>query len=140
MTYGAVDKILEQVDAAGYEVVLVGGAVRDILAGKNVSDWDLATNAKPEEILAIFKGAFYNNQFGTVGIPVDGEVVEITTYRSEAGYSDRRHPDKVEWGKTLEEDLSRRDFTVNAMALKKVQSGRFKVEGSKNSQLSIHSN
>ncbi len=131
MTYEAVDKILEQVDAAGYEVVLVGGAVRDILAGKNVSDWDLATNAKPEEILAIFKGAFYNNQFGTVGIPVDGEVVEITTYRSEAGYSDRRHPDKVEWGKTLEEDLSRRDFTVNAMALKKVQSGRFKVEGSK---------
>lgn len=118
MTYGAVAKILERVEKAAFEVAVVGGAVRDMLWGKEVSDWDLTTNAKPEEILKLFDKAFYNNKFGTVGIPTDDEVIEVTTYRSEGGYSDKRHPDKVVWGKTLEEDLSRRDFTVNAMALR----------------------
>lgn len=122
-----VAEIAKKLDKAGFEVAIVGGAVRDILAKKEVSDWDLATNAKPEEILKLFPKAFYNNQFGTVGVPVEKEgkgqrdkvleVIEITTYRTEDSYSDSRHPDKVSWGKTLEEDLARRDFTINAMGL-----------------------
>ena len=111
--------IMNKLDRAGFEVAVVGGGVRDILSGKEVSDWDLTTSAKPEEILKLFKNAFYNNKFGTVGISIgDGQMVEITTYRSESGYSDKRHPDRVTWGKTLEEDLARRDFTINAMALR----------------------
>lgn len=113
-----IGKILEKLDAAHFEVAIVGGAVRDILAKKEVGDWDLTTNAKPEQILKLFPKGFYNNRFGTVGVPVDHKVVEITTYRTEASYSDRRHPDVVEWGKSLEEDLARRDFTINAMALR----------------------
>jgi len=110
--------ILEKISKAGFEVAIVGGAVRDILVKKEVTDWDLTTSAKPEEILKLFPNAFYNNQFGTVGIPIkkDGWTVQVTTYRSEEEYSDNRHPDKVVWGKTLEEDLARRDFTINAMA------------------------
>lgn len=113
-------EILEKVTKAGFEVALVGGAVREILAKTDVEpgDWDLATNAKPEEILKIFPNSFNNNRFGTVGIKLSDDIVEITTYRRETGYSDRRHPDIVEWGETLEEDLARRDFTVNAMSLR----------------------
>ncbi len=112
--------ILEKVTDAGFEVALVGGVVREILAKTDVEpgDWDLATNAKPEEILKLFPNAFLNNRFGTVGIKFKDDIVEITTFRRETGYSDRRHPDKVEWGETLEEDLARRDFTINAMALR----------------------
>lgn len=113
-----VGAILRKIDRAGFEVSVVGGAARDILGGTVPNDWDLATNAKPEEILKIFEGAYYNNKFGTVGVPMDGKIVEITTYRNEFRYSDQRHPDKVVWGKTLEEDLARRDFTINAMALR----------------------
>ncbi len=103
----------------GFDVYLVGGCVRNILMGKTVEDWDLTTNATPEEILALFPDAFYENTFGTVGLPLsEKNVVEITTFRTEKGYSDKRRPDKVEWGKTIEEDLSRRDFTINAIALK----------------------
>lgn len=114
-------QILTKLVKAGFEVAVVGGAVRDLLAGVDISDWDLATSAKPDEILKLFPRGFYNNRFGTVGIPAgDGRVVEVTTYRKEVGYTDRRHPDKVIWGKTLEEDLARRDFTINAMALEVV--------------------
>lgn len=112
------ENILEKVEKAGFEVAVVGGAVRDLLSGKKVEDWDLATNAKPQGILKIFKNAFYHNKFGTVGVPTKSGVVEITTYRSESPYSDRRHPDEVKWGNSLEEDLKRRDFTVNAMAMR----------------------
>lgn len=113
-------EILQKVTDAGFEVALVGGAVREMLSKEDVEpgDWDLATNATPEEILKIFPNSFNNNRFGTVGIKLKDDVVEITTYRRETGYSDRRHPDKVEWGEKLEEDLARRDFTVNAMALR----------------------
>ncbi len=127
-------EMLKKVDGAGYEVAIVGGGVRDVLAGKATNDWDLTTNAKPKEILKLFPNAFYNNRFGTVGIPLtkseirnpksetkEGdhvEIVEITTYRTEKSYSDSRHPDEVEWGQTLEEDLARRDFTINAMGLR----------------------
>ena len=113
-----IEKILEKINKAGFEIAIVGGAIRDLIASKESEDWDLATNAKPEEILKLFKNAFYNNRFGTVGITLDGKILQITTYRREEKYTDRRHPDVIVWGKTLEEDLARRDFTVNAMALK----------------------
>lgn len=101
------------------EIFVVGGAVRDLILGREVKDWDLTTNLPPEEILKLFpKNSFYNNLFGTVGIiGKDGEIFEVTTYRSEEGYEDNRHPDNVIWGKSLEEDVKRRDFTINALAL-----------------------
>lgn len=120
-------EILKVLDDAGFEVAVVGGGVRDFLAGREIGDWDLATNAKPEEILKLFPNGFYHNRFGTVGVPVelrtgkDQIIVEVTTYRTEESYSDKRHPDKVAWGSSLEEDLARRDFTINAMALRFAQ-------------------
>ena len=114
-------EILKKFEKGGYEAAIVGGAVRDILTGKEAVDWDLTTSAKPEEILRLFPGAFYNNRFGTVGIKIGNKIVEVTTYRKEQGYSDKRHPDKVVWGKSLEEDLARRDFTINAIALRFTQ-------------------
>ncbi|MEK7112215.1 MAG: hypothetical protein AAB875_02705, partial [Patescibacteria group bacterium] len=123
-----VSEILEKFEKAGYEIYIVGGAVRDVLTGRPVEDWDFTTNATPEEILKIFPDGFYDNIFGTVGISQPSSVnpYEITTFRREFGYSDARRPDKVEWGKSLEEDLSRRDFTINAMALKK-KGGEFEL-------------
>ncbi len=119
-----VKKVIQILEKAGFEVYIVGGAVRDLLSGKKVTDWDFTTSAKPKQIVKLFKDAFYDNTFGTVGVAEkhlggkgDG-VLEITTFRTESSYSDRRRPDKVKWGKTLEEDLTRRDFTINAMALK----------------------
>ena len=111
-------EIIKKLDDAGYEVAIVGGAVRNILSRRAVADWDLTTSAKPEEILKLFKNSFYNNRFGTVGVKIGDLIVEVTTYRREQKYSDMRHPDVVVWGKTLEEDLARRDFTINAMAMK----------------------
>jgi len=105
---------------AHFEVYLVGGCVRDMALGKTVKDWDVTTNATPEQILELFPHGFYDNSFGTVGIPtvIDGQekVVEVTTYRTEREYKDARHPSSVSWGKTLREDVERRDFTINAMA------------------------
>ena len=107
-----------------FEIYLVGGSVRDLLANRAVTDWDLTTNATPPEMLQLFPYVSYENKFVTVGIkdPDLQEVehkgiVEVTTFRTENGYLDRRHPEVIEWGKSVEEDLSRRDFTVNAMAL-----------------------
>src|SRR3989344_4794472 len=113
-----IENICKKLASAGFEVAVVGGSVRDLLSGKETHDFDLTTSARPEQILKIFTGAFYNNQFGTVGVPSGDIIAEVTTYTSEEGYSDRRHPDKVVWGKTLEDDLKRRDFTINAMALR----------------------
>ncbi|KKQ44118.1 MAG: tRNA adenylyl-/cytidylyl-transferase [Candidatus Woesebacteria bacterium GW2011_GWA1_37_8] len=109
---------------AGFEAYIVGGAVRDLLMGRVLYDWDLTTNATPEKILEIFGDeAFYDNKFGKVGIKNEDErPYEITTFRSEFGYSDSRRPDKIQWGKTLDEDLKRRDFTINALALRLVKS------------------
>ena len=116
-----VNEIFEKFSKSGFEIFLVGGAVRDIIMDKNVVDWDFTTNATPEQILEIFPGGFYDNQFGTVGIAHESSIkpYEITTYRQEWEYSDSRRPDKVKWGKILESDLSRRDFTINAIALDK---------------------
>jgi len=117
-------QILETITAAGFSGELVGGCVRDLLMEKQPQDWDLTTNARPEQILALFAGAKYENDFGTVLIPCrnsKGEVLavaEVTTYRSEKGYADCRHPDEVKFEEQLDKDLERRDFTVNAMALK----------------------
>jgi putative nucleotidyltransferase with HDIG domain len=114
-------EIINVFEKSNYEIYIVGGAVRDIITGKIVYDWDFTTNATPDEMLKLFESAYYTNEFGMVGIPNndDGErPYEITTFRTEHGYSDSRRPDKVEWGKTLVEDLQRRDFTINAMALK----------------------
>ena len=113
-----VTEILDRFEKAGYEIYIVGGVVRDALLEKELYDWDFATSATPKEILQLFPNGFYDNKFGTVGIENPGErPFEITTFRTEHGYSDNRRPDVVEWGKTLEEDLKRRDFTINAMAL-----------------------
>lgn len=113
-----VEEILNKFKENKYEIYIVGGAIRDLLMGKIVYDWDFTTNATPEEILKIYPDGFYDNKFGTVGLSIDGfiEPFEITTFRTEAGYSDNRRPDSVSWGKSLDEDLKRRDFTINAMA------------------------
>ncbi len=114
-------------EKAGFEAYVVGGPVRDFLMNKEPKDWDLTTSAKPEEIQKIFPNNFYNNTFGTVTITdkEDPEEnlrnIEITTYRTEKGYSDGRHPDEVQFTPSLEEDLKRRDFTINAMALRETE-------------------
>jgi len=102
------------------EIYIVGGACRDLLLGREVKDWDFTTNLTPEEMKKLFpKNSFYNNNFGTLSIvQKDGEIFEVTTFRTERGYSDSRHPDVVKWGKNLSEDLERRDFTINAIAIK----------------------
>jgi poly(A) polymerase/tRNA nucleotidyltransferase (CCA-adding enzyme) len=119
--------VLDELQTAGFEVYLVGGCVRDLLMGLAPKDWDIATNALPEETQKLFPDSVYENQFGTVGIKIRKkendifeavEIVEVTTYRVESKYSDKRHPDEIKFAKTLEEDLSRRDFTVNALAMK----------------------
>jgi poly(A) polymerase/tRNA nucleotidyltransferase (CCA-adding enzyme) len=118
-----VKNIVEKLEQADYEAYIVGGCVRDLLMGRESKDWDVTTNARPEKILEIFDNGKYENNFGTVLVPVKNEsgeteeVVEVTTYRSEQGYSDRRHPDAVKFEDSLDKDLSRRDFTVNAMAI-----------------------
>lgn len=106
---------------AGFEIYVVGGAVRDLLMERRVTDWDFTTKAHPAQILELFPQGFYDNKFGTVGIKFPDGVYEVTTFRKEIGYSDRRHPDKIVWGETIKEDLSRRDFTINAMALRFAQ-------------------
>jgi tRNA nucleotidyltransferase (CCA-adding enzyme) len=116
------DKIIQALQKEGFEAYAVGGCVRDTLRGVKPKDWDVTTNAKPEEVQKIFPDSFYENDFGTVGVKTGSEdptlaVVEVTTFRIEEAYSDRRHPDAVKFAETLEEDLARRDFTINAMAL-----------------------
>ena len=116
--------IINKFQEKDFEIYIVGGAVRDILMNKPTYDWDFTTNATPEEILKIFPEAYYDNVFGTVGIPSEAEgerPYEITTFRTEYGYSDTRRPDKIKWGKSLEEDLKRRDFTINAMAFQQIK-------------------
>ncbi len=107
--------------SAGFEAFVVGGAVRDLVIGRLPQDYDLTTNATPEQIQVVFEDTLYNNDFGTVAVRVSDEEgarreLEITPYRSESGYADGRHPDEVTFGVSLEEDLQRRDFTINAMA------------------------
>lgn len=114
--------ILERLEQAGFEAFVVGGSVRDFLLGHEPKDWDVTTNARPEQIQELFPDSFYENTFGTVGVKTESsdlslEVVEITTYRTETTYSDKRHPDNVSFTDSLEADLARRDFTMNAIAM-----------------------
>lgn len=108
--------VLNQLKANNFEAFIVGGCLRDLLIGNEPKDWDVTTNALPKDIQKIFLNSFYNNSFGTVGVIVEGDTIEVTTYRSEAKYTDKRHPDKIKFGVSLEEDLKRRDFTINALA------------------------
>lgn len=108
-------RVLSTIANAGHEVALVGGCVRDRLLGIALDDWDAATSARPEEVAALFGDATWENRFGTVTIGASA-AVEVTSYRTEAGYRDQRRPDEVRFGVSLTDDLARRDFTVNAMA------------------------
>lgn len=110
----------KKIETSGFLVYLVGGSVRDLMLKREVKDWDLTTNATPQEILKIFPKGFYDNKFGTVGLPWKKGVLEITTFRKELSISPTHKPEKISWGKTIEEDLARRDFTINAIALRLV--------------------
>ena len=113
------EKIFTQLESAGYECYLVGGCVRDMLMGKEPHDIDITTNATPEETKSVFADSHTLDigiKHGTVTVILDGDPIEITTYRKESTYSDGRHPDCVSFTRNITDDLSRRDFTVNAIA------------------------
>src|SRR3990167_4926992 len=117
-----VQEIIRKLNRSGFQGYAVGGCVRDLLSDKEPQDWDITTNAKPEEIQKLFPEHVYENTFGTVAIKTGSEkpelaLVEVTPYRIEGKYTDKRHPDEVKFADKLEDDLSRRDFSVNAMAL-----------------------
>ncbi len=118
-----IKKIIKKLESEGFEAYMVGGCVRDILRGESPVDFDIATSAIPKEIGSIFKNSFTDNNFGTVTLIIEEEEeenlqeVQITPYRTEKGYKDKRHPDEVSFTKSIQEDLKRRDFTVNAMAM-----------------------
>lgn len=124
-----ISHVSETLKNAGFEAHLIGGCTRDMLIGRKPKDWDYTTNATPEEIMKLFPETFYENEYGTVGvvnkdIPMgeDGlpdeslKVVEVTPYRIESEYSDKRRPDSVSFSKDIKDDLKRRDFTINAIA------------------------
>lgn len=121
--------VLRELNEKGFEAYIVGGCVRDFLRGEEPKDWDITTNAKPEQISKIFLRSFADNNFGTIKVQItrldavsadveanDYVEVEITPYRTESKYTDKRHPDEIKWAENIEEDLSRRDFTMNAIA------------------------
>lgn len=127
--------ILQSLQEAGFEAYIVGGCVRDILLNREPKDWDVTTNARPDKIQEIFPDSFYENEFGTVGVKVpisplhpvtplsspspsqEYAIIEVTTYRTESSYSDNRRPDSVHFTTHIEEDLKRRDFTMNSIAV-----------------------
>lgn len=115
----SVEKLLSALSGAGFEAYAVGGCVRDSLLSKTPNDWDVTTSATPEQVKAVFDGYRVIEtgiQHGTVGVLLDGELYEITTYRRDGEYLDNRHPSSVSYSTCIADDLSRRDFTVNAMA------------------------
>ncbi|MBO7095684.1 MAG: CCA tRNA nucleotidyltransferase [Lachnospiraceae bacterium] len=109
--------IIDKLTGAGYEAYIVGGCVRDCLLGLVPDDWDITTNALPEQVKELFRRTIDTGiEHGTVTVMIGDEGYEVTTYRTDGAYSDGRHPDKVTFVPSLEEDLKRRDFTINAMA------------------------
>lgn len=111
----ATRRALRTLANAGHDAVLVGGCLRDLLLGVRPVDWDVATSAPPDRVAGLFAGSVWENRFGTVLLP-GTPAIQITTYRSESGYADRRRPDEVTFHASLQEDLARRDFTINAIA------------------------
>ncbi len=117
-----ISQVTKTLQKANFESYLVGGCVRDMLRSEKPKDWDITTNAKPEEIQVLFEKSFYENDYGTVGIVNEDtedstlKIVEVTPYRIEGKYTDGRRPDEVHFSDNLEDDLKRRDFTVNAIA------------------------
>ena len=113
--------VAETLEKSGYPAYLVGGCVRDMLIGKRPKDWDITTSATPEIIQSLFTETFYENSYGTVGVVSESvnpslKVIEVTPFRTEGEYSNARHPDSVTFSTSIEDDLHRRDFTVNAIA------------------------
>ena len=111
-----VASVVEKLRHGGHEAYVVGGCVRDAIRGVDPADWDVATDAKPDGIQQLFRRSLYTNRFGTVIVRLGEREIEVTTYRVETEYSDHRRPDAVAFTDSLREDLSRRDFTMNAMA------------------------
>lgn len=115
--------IVETLEKGSFEAYLVGGCVRDLFLGRTPKDWDVTTNATPEDIQGLFPKTVYENTFGTVAVinetteDMAVRSIEVTPYRLESGYSDRRHPDHVKFSTKIEDDLKRRDFTINAIAV-----------------------
>jgi len=123
---GEIKQILSKLHQPGFKAFLVGGCVRDLMLGEKPKDWDIATSAKPKQIQKIFPKSFYHNKFGTVTIPSKkfGQI-EITTFRKESDYADKRHPSKVVFTTSLEKDLARRDFTINSLAFGPNKAGKW---------------
>lgn len=116
----SVRELIQRLSAAGHEGYAVGGCVRDSLLGQTPHDWDIATSASPDEMKACFTGLRTIDtglKHGTLTVLVDGEPHEVTSFRADGEYTDHRHPDRVRFVSSLREDLQRRDFTINAMAL-----------------------
>ena len=113
------NSICETLRRGGYEALLVGGCVRDLLLGREPADYDVATSATPDQVMGLFpEGVAVGAQFGVILIPRDGLKVEVATFRSDVGYSDGRHPDRVVYSKTAQEDVQRRDFTINGLLMR----------------------
>jgi tRNA nucleotidyltransferase (CCA-adding enzyme) len=112
----SVQAVLDRLWTHGHAAYVVGGSVRDALLGRAAKDWDLTTDARPDRLLAVFPGAVYENQFGTVAVREGDAVHEVTTFRTDHDYADFRRPHRVEFGDDVRLDLARRDFTVNAIA------------------------
>src|SRR4029077_13098376 len=111
--------ICETLRGSGHEALLVGGCVRDILLWREPADYDVATDATPDEVMALFPGSLaVGAQFGVVIVPGDGINVEVATFRADVGYSDGRHPDAVVFARTPKEDVQRRDFTINGLLMR----------------------
>src|SRR5213595_1804828 len=103
----------------GYQALLVGGCVRDLLLGREPADYDATTDATPDQVAALFpESVAVGAQFGVILIPRDGLKVEVATFRSDVGYTDGRHPDSVVYSKTAQEDVQRRDFTINGLLMR----------------------
>ncbi len=113
--------VLETLHRNKNETYLVGGCIRDILMHKQPKDWDITTNANPEQIQGLFPDSFYENDFGTVGVKTEIGVIEVTPFRKEGSYSDGRRPDSIEYTDDIILDLSRRDFTINAIGYNPLQ-------------------
>src|SRR2546428_1573143 len=113
------NSICDTLENAGFQAFLVGGCVRDILLERAPADYDVASNATPEQVLKLFPGGLaVGAQFGVILVPGDGIKVEVATFRSDLGYSDGRHPDGVVYANSPQEDVKRRDFTINGLVMR----------------------